>query len=119
RERGPLLPGLLERARERFLGGEPPGVSYALAFLFVRFLFEGEGGALAPGFRSFLADVAAGAPATPVALAARLGRGWPALEAAWRAFVAGERERVLGSVYGAPPAGRRRSSSRQADEPSA
>jgi len=116
---GPLLPGLLELDRDRFLGGEPPGVSYALAFLFVRFLFEGEGGALAPAFRAFLADVAAGAPATAAALGARLDRGWPAVEAAWRAFVAAERLRVLGDAYGAPPAGRRRSSSRQAAEPSA
>lgn len=118
RQPGPLLPGLLELDRERFLGGEPPGVSYVLAFLLVRFLLDGEGGALAPAFRAFLADVAAGAPATPAALGTRLGRGWPAVEGAWRAFVAAERERVFG-LYSAPPAGRRGSSSRQADEPSA
>jgi len=105
---GPLLPALLEREWTAFVRGPDAPASYALSFLFVRFLLVGEEGALAPGFRAFLAAVAAGGPATPPALAAQLGREWPALEAALRAFVAAEAERELAARSAPPRTGWRR-----------
>jgi hypothetical protein len=61
--------------------------NYAHAAFWIRYLLEGEGGALAPGFRAFLDSVAAGGPPSPEALRERLGRSWDELEAGFRAWL--------------------------------
>ncbi len=59
----------------------------------VSYLLEGENGALAPGFREFLAEVAQGNPATGERLLAKLGKSWSEIEAGYRAFGATQVER--------------------------
>lgn len=71
-----------------FVRGEPQ-IHYSHAALFVRFLLEGRGGALAPGFRRYLAGIAAGEPAGASRLIAALGIGWPVLDAQFRSWTAG------------------------------
>ncbi len=67
-------------------------VNYAQASFFVRYLLQGEQGTLAPGFRSFLADVAGGMPPAPERLRERVGRPWPVLEAGYRLWLLSMRE---------------------------
>lgn len=55
-------------------------LNYAHAGFFVRYLVEGEDGALAPGFRRFLDGVAAGRAPTGEALRRELGKSWEELD---------------------------------------
>jgi hypothetical protein len=66
--------------------------NYAQASFFIRYLLQGEQGTLAPGFRSFLAEVAGGAPPDPERLREELGRSWPALDAGFRLWLLNQRE---------------------------
>jgi len=68
---------------------------YATAAFFVRYLIEGEGGALAPAFRRFLAGVASGGVVDGEALRRETGRSWAELERGLRGWV---RERVEGTA---------------------
>lgn len=80
------LPRLAALSWEEFMGSEG-GIRYIHAAFWIRYLWDGEGGAHAPALRAFLDDVAAGGPATGDALRARLGRSWDELEAGFRAWV--------------------------------
>ncbi len=70
---------------------------YAYYGFWIRYLMEGEGGALRDGFRAYLAGAAkAWATGDPAAggtgaelLAAALGRGWPELEAGYHGWLRG------------------------------
>lgn len=70
------LPELFRLPWEAFVRPPASELHYAESAFLVRYLVEGEGGELAPGFRSFLAAVSDGAPATGEALAEHLGRPW-------------------------------------------
>ena len=62
-------------------------LSYAQSSFFIRYLLQGEQGALAPGFRAFLQEVSNGSPPEAEALRVKLGRSWPMLEAGFRLWV--------------------------------
>lgn len=72
----------LDEAELRSL--RPSGYGYAEASFFVRYLLEGD---LAPRFRAFLRQVAAGVPPNPEALSAALGRSFPELDASLAAWI--------------------------------
>jgi hypothetical protein len=82
----PSLPDLLAMPWETFVA-ESADLHYAQASFFVRYLLAGENGALAPGFRAFLTTVAEGGEPSAETLTKALGRGWPELEAGFRAWV--------------------------------
>lgn len=84
----PSLPDLLAMPWESFVA-TGADLHYAQASFFVRFLLAGENGALAPAFRAFLNAVAEGGEPSAGALEKALGRGWPELEAGFRAWVVG------------------------------
>lgn len=67
-------------------------LNYAHASFWVRYLIDGEGGALAPGFRTFLNAVASGTPPTAEALQDRLDRPWSELQDGFEAWVLEQRE---------------------------
>jgi hypothetical protein len=67
-------------------------LNYAQSSFFIRYLLQGEQGALAPGFRAFLQEVSNGRPAEPEALREKLGRSWPMLEAGFRLWILNQRE---------------------------
>jgi hypothetical protein len=95
----PGLPGLLELDWETFVRPSGRELRYAASAFWIRYLLDGEGGALAPGLRSFLRAVAGGGPATGEALRQHLARPWPHLELGYRAWV-----RSLAVVDGGPAA---------------
>ncbi|MEA2560223.1 MAG: hypothetical protein QOH06_1727 [Acidobacteriota bacterium] len=84
------LPQLLSLDWDDFVrqNGE---LNYAQSSFFIRYLLQGEQGALAPGFRAFLREVSDGKPPEPEALREKLGRPWPMLEAGFRLWVLGQR----------------------------
>ncbi len=83
------IEALAELPAGQFFDPEERQVRYDTSAFFVRYLLDGEDGGLAPGFRAFLAALAAGEPADPAALAARLGKGWPELEDGFAAWLGG------------------------------
>ncbi|MGH2628331.1 MAG: hypothetical protein ACRDHY_16965 [Anaerolineales bacterium] len=84
------LPELLDLDWGPFVAGAGARLHYAQASFWVRYLLDGEGGALAPAFRAFLAGVAAGGSVAPEALRSRLSRSWEELEAGFRAWLLAE-----------------------------
>jgi hypothetical protein len=82
----PPLARLVDLDWDEFLRSEG-GLHYIQAAFWIRYLLEGDGGAHAPHFAAFLAALADGGPATGEALRERLGRGWAALDAGFRAWV--------------------------------
>lgn len=70
---------------------------YDAACFFVRYLVDGEGGALAPGFRAYLAALADGGPADAESLRARIDRPWPLLDMGWHVWLQGIDVRELAS----------------------
>lgn len=84
------LPQLLALDWDEFVrqNGE---LNYAQSSFFIRYLLQGEQGALAPGFRAYLREVSEGRPPQPEALREKLGRSWPMLEAGFRLWVLGQR----------------------------
>jgi len=82
----PPVPQLLDLPWQSFVGSED-GLNYIHAAFWVRYLLDGEGGALAPAFRAYLAAVGEGEPATPEVLRARLGRSWDDLESGFRRWI--------------------------------
>jgi hypothetical protein len=85
------LPDLLALDWNSFVRHEG-SLSYAQSSFWVRYLLDGEGGALAPKFHAFLDAVATGEPPTPEALRRQLGRSWGELEAGFRSWVLAQRE---------------------------
>lgn len=85
------LPQLLAMDWDEFVrqNGE---LNYAQSSFFVRYLLQGEQGALAPGFREFLREVSDGSPPEPEALRQKLDRTWPMLEAGFRLWILNQRE---------------------------
>lgn len=99
----PPLPRLHDLAWEEFMGSEG-GLHYIHAAFWIRYLWDGDDGIHATGFRAFLAAVADGKPATGEALRGHLGRSWEELDAGFRAWVlrqAGE-GREEGEAVAAP-----------------
>lgn len=84
------LPQLLALDWGEFVRGNGE-LNYAQSSFFVRYLLQGEQGALAPGFHAFLQEVSNGRPPEPEALREKLGRSWPVLEAGFRLWVLAQR----------------------------
>ncbi len=105
----PALELLLSLGPDGFQRAGQRPLYYSQSSALVRFLLSGREPHLAAGFRSYLAAIAAGGPATGAVLLRHLGIGWPALE---EAFVVWVRGQVL------PDQETRGSSSRQAVSPS-
>jgi hypothetical protein len=85
------LPQLLALDWDDFVRTEG-NLNYAHSSFWVRYLLDGEGGALAPRFRSYLDAVAAGKPPTPELLRLKLERSWGDLESGFRIWVLSQRE---------------------------
>lgn len=81
------LPELFRLSWEEFVRPPASELHYAESAFLVRYLVEGEGGGLAPGFHSFLAAVSEGGPATGEALAEHLSRPWARTEPGLRAWL--------------------------------
>ena len=62
-------------------------VRYDAACFLVRYLLDGEGGAMREAFRGYLAAVAAGGPVEGEELRRRLDRPWPLLDLGWHAWL--------------------------------
>ena len=95
----PRIERLVALDWESFVRSEDRPLHYAMAGFFVRYLIEGEGGALAPAFRRFLAGVAAGGDVAGEALRRETGRSWSVLERGLREWVHAE----VGRTTLAPP----------------
>ncbi len=68
----------------QFFDPEDRQVHYDASAFFIRYLLDGEEGALAPAFHSFLGSLAGGDPPD---LASHLGRSWPELERGFEAWL--------------------------------
>jgi hypothetical protein len=97
----PPLARLVELDWEGFVPGDDASLRYAEAHFFVRFLLDGGDPALAAGFRTFLAGVAAGGSAERAALEAALGDDVESLEPAFRAWLAARKATVVDPVVAA------------------
>lgn len=98
------LPELLDLGWGEFVRGGGQGrLHYAQASFWVRYLLDGEAGALALGFHRFLAEIARGGPATPEALQAQLGLSWPELEAGYREWIVARQAEAAATVTAAAP----------------
>lgn len=86
-ETAPKLSELVALDWFAFVRGEDLSLNYAQAGLFIRYLVDGEDGALRPAFHRFLAGVAEGRPVTGEALRRELGRSWEELDAGLAAYV--------------------------------
>jgi len=108
---------------EAFVRSPRRNQHYSLAGFLVRYLLDGEQGALAPRFHGYLTAVAAGGPATGDALLRHLDRSWDSLQWGFERWLIGAAAAETGYVEGAPEAAGagavRGSSSRHASEPSA
>jgi hypothetical protein len=91
---------------------------YDAACFFVRYLLDGEGGALRPAFHEYLASIAEGGPAESEILRRRLDRPWPFLDLGWHAWMQGIDVRALAGQLSSEGGGRSGSTSRQAAPPS-
>jgi hypothetical protein len=91
---------------------------YDAACFFVRYLLDGEGGALRPAFQDYLKSIAAGGPADGEILRRRLDRPWPLLDLGWHVWMQGIDVRALASQVASGDAGPSGSTSRQASPPS-
>lgn len=98
----PSIEALLAAEWEAFVAPERATLHYAASLWLVRCLFDAEGGALAPGFRAYLRDVARGEPAGGAALAAAVGRPLPVVDASCGVFVNARRE-VARQALPTPP----------------
>jgi hypothetical protein len=97
------LPELLDLSWADFVASSSARLHYAQSSFWVRYLLEGEGGALAEGFRGFLRGVATGGPVAPEALRGRLGRSWEELEAGYRAWLLARQAEAASTVTAASP----------------
>lgn len=85
------LPELLGLDWDEFVRRDG-SLHYAHSAFWIRYLVDGEAGALAPGFRTFLGRVAGGGTPGGEALRESLGRSWEELERGFRAWVLAQRE---------------------------
>ncbi len=102
------LAELLALDWREFVAADGERTSYPQAAFWVRFLLSDPN--LAPAFRGYLREVAAGGSAAPEALRARLGADWATLDERFARWIRVHLHDVTGSRSG--------SSSRQADSPS-
>lgn len=93
RGEAPPVPELMELDYRHFYRGDV-SLNYDTSAFFVRYLMEGEDGALASGFRDFLRRVVGGRSATPKALAAKLARSWEEIQTGFEAYVRREAKRL-------------------------
>lgn len=89
----PRVEQLVSASREQFYAANSLG-GYTAAALLVRYFLDGEDGALAPGFKAFLNDIAREKAPTPKLLSKHLGRSWDELDTGYRLFVAEEAKRM-------------------------
>jgi hypothetical protein len=94
------LPRLLALDDQAFVHDQAR-LTYTHSAFWVRYLLAGDDGALAPAFRRYLGAIAAGGPATPEALAERLGRSWDELDQSFAAWV--REEAAAASLPVLPP----------------
>jgi len=88
RDEPPRVEALVALDWDRFVRDEGRrDLNYAHAGYFIRYLVEGEDGALAPGFRRFLDRVAGGAAPSGEMLRQELGRSWEELDRGLGDFV--------------------------------
>lgn len=92
------LPELLDLSWDDFVTSGEARLHYAQSSFWVRYLLDGEAGALAPGFRGFLRGVAQGGTVAPEALEARLGRSWEELEAGYRVWLLARQAEAAATV---------------------
>ncbi len=85
------LPELLGLDWDEFVRRDG-SLHYAHSAFWIRYLADGEAGALAPGFRAFLGRVADGGSPGSEALRESLGRSWDDLERGFRAWILAQRE---------------------------
>jgi hypothetical protein len=85
------LPELLGLDWDEFVRRDG-SLHYAHSAFWIRYLVDGEAGALAPGFRAFLGQVAGGGSPSGEALRESLGRSWDELERGFRAWILAQRE---------------------------
>lgn len=91
---------------------------YDASCFFVRYLLDGEGGALRPAFHDYLKSIAEGDPADGEGLRRRLDRPWPFLDLGWHAWMLGIDVRTLAGQLASETGGPSGSTSRQASPPS-
>lgn len=104
RDEPPRVEELVAMDWDRFVRDDRRDLNYAHAGYFVRYLVEGEDGALAPGFRRFLDRVAGGAAPSGETLRQELGRSWEELDRGLGDFVRGK---ILETTPRSVPGGRR------------
>ncbi len=92
------LPELLGLDWSDFVTPPRGRLHYAQSSFWVRYLLDGEGGVLAPGFRRYLAEIARGGPVEPEALRGHLGRSWEELEAGYRAWLVARQAEAAATV---------------------
>ena len=95
------LPELLDLGWRDFVTPPRGRLHYAQSAFFVRYLLDGEDGALAPGFRRYLAGIAAGGSAEPAALRGHLGRSWEDLDVGYRAWLVARQAEAAATVAAA------------------
>jgi len=83
----PTLEEMVDLSWEDFVHPSLAELNYAESAFFLRYLIAGEGGAMAPGFRAFLAAVSEGEPPTGEALRTHLDRPWSRIEPSFQAWV--------------------------------
>lgn len=89
------LPVVLGRDHEAFYQADVKGESYAQSAAFIRYMLEGDGGAMASGFLTFLDRVAKGRPADLLKL---IERDSVQLDAGFRSWIAVEAEKSRESL---------------------
>jgi hypothetical protein len=92
------LPELLDLDWSEFVTPPRGRLHYAQSAFWVRYLLDGEEGALAPGFRRYLSAIAGGGPVTPEALRGHLARSWEELEAGYRAWIVARQAEAAATV---------------------
>lgn len=100
RARASELPPLAELMRmewRRFVAPEMRTTTYPESALLIRYLLHGDGGALAPAFRSFLGGIAEGASPSAGALLDELGIDETRLEKGFREWLPRERSWIMAS----------------------
>lgn len=96
----PRVQTLLDSHWEEFVNAGRDERYDAACFL-VRYLLDGEGGAMREAFRGYLAGVAAGGSVESEELRRRLDRPWPLLDLGWHAWLRSIDVRALAAEHSA------------------
>ncbi len=83
----PAVPALMSTDWQDFVRTPKVKIHYAAASFWIRYLMGGENGRYAAAFRSFLDEVAGGAPPTTTTLRTQLGEDWSVINARFRAWI--------------------------------